>query len=178
MLQDLLNITGVDFGLTPGRSFSHDEAKAALYVINKLFPKNRKFIGGSVEILYEGKDIDIFIRGCEEDINRAKELGFKKSNERYPIADFCSLHYQGINLIFLTSNREFQRVKMAIEVCIYLADFIHVNKDIRVTIHEAIRNYGISPKKEKKKKMIDEMVYLAPPLQVEVNLNEYGQPGW
>lgn len=178
MLQDLLNITGVDFGLTPGRRFSHDEAKAALYVINKLFPKNRKFIGGSVEILYEGKDIDIFIRGSEEDINRAKELGFKKSNEHYPISDFCSLRYQGINLIFLTSNREFQRVKMAIEVCIALSDYVNMDKDVRVVIHEAIRNYGIPPKKEKKKKVVDEMGYLAPPPQVVVNLNEDGQPMW
>lgn len=155
MLQELLQVTGVDF--TPRNRFGYNDAKAALFAINKLFPNNRKFIGGSVAINGEGRDIDIFIRGGEEDIKRAKELGFKASNERYPVEDFCSLRYQGINLIFLTSNKEYQRVEMAVHVCCHLADYVDVEKDIRVAVHEAIRNFK-KPLEKKKKANVDNLL--------------------
>lgn len=148
MLKELLAITGQDF---QGVRFSYKQAEAALYVINKLFPKNRKFIGGSIAVNGDGKDIDIFIRGGEEDIAKAKELGFAPTNERYPVEDFCSLRYLGINLIFLTSDREYQRTNMAMHVCCHLADYVDMEKDVRVAVHEAIREFGKPIKKVEKK---------------------------
>jgi len=150
MLKDLIEITGQSF---QGMRFTYEQAEAALYVVNKIFPKNRKFIGGSVAINGYGKDIDIFIRGGEEEIVKAKELGFSPSNERYPIEDFYSLRYKGINLIFLTSNKEYQRVSMAMHVCCHLTDYVDMEKDVRVAVHEAIRQFG-KPIKKKKEKLI------------------------
>lgn len=141
MLNELLNIVGEDFSIQ-GRLPVKEDAAKALWVVKQLFPKNKMFPAGSVEILGQGKDIDIVMRGAPEDVEKAKEYGFKPSTEKvYKEAPFTSLVYNKINLIIVHKAKDFSRFKLAVEVCIALRQSrLHTDKNIRVIIHEVLRN--------------------------------------
>lgn len=136
-MKDLLNIIGTDF---TGRPVP-DDLEKAVWLVKQLFPKNRCFPAGSVAIHGEGRDVDVVMRGSDEDVAKALEIGFKRSTERvYRDAPFISLTYNKLNLIVMLKGKEFNRFKLALEVCQSLTGYIDVDKEIRIAIHETLRN--------------------------------------
>jgi len=138
MLKELLDTIGEHFPL--GKRVSQEQGEKALYVIRRLFPKNKMFLGGSVAIVGAGNDVDIVMRGCEEDVLLAKSEGFVKGGEVYEGSPFTSLRYNNINLIIIFDNKDFKGFRLANEVCINLRGELDMDKHMRKILHEAIRN--------------------------------------